>query len=360
MSISVEHGKAHKILLNTFNKVSSEKFKLNQELQILTEVILGSHLTYRYILITGLLAKATNSKINAIALQAGSKLKGAYDARSLCHGVLVKFEREYLESVLGGSNEPFLNKPARYTELSKSNAVRRGNDERLRDYCITILSSIKSSKDSLILLEQALFYALQRESRNLTSKLMVSDIDGQLNFIHFVDDFLTSSCEGETSALIAGLTFELLGLLNNSKYDVRVHPTNQSGASSNEIGDIDVRDDDIVKFVAEVKDKSYSVEDVEHAAKKAGSLGVSHILFLVGPNSLNSILHPKTTTWGDSKVKVTIVDLKQFFISIFGLLENKSNVEFVKIINNHAIKAKVKDLTMEHFKRCCLKFGLIN
>jgi len=359
MSVSVDHSEAKKVLLKAFTNVKTATFEIESENTKLKDVILGSHLTFRYILINGLLAKATNSSVNPITLQVGSELDGAYDARSLCHGVLVKFEREHLDSVLGGSNEPFLNKPARYTELSTSNAVRRGNDERLRNYCIDILGNISTSDESYKLLEEALSYALQRESRNLASKLVSSDIDEQPNFISFVHDFLSVSCEGETPALVAGLTFELLGLSNGSSYDVKVHPTNQAGSSSNEIGDIDVREGGKIKFVAEVKDKDYSNEDVEHAAKKAASSGVAQILFLVGPQSSTTGMQSQTATWGDTKVKVTIIDLVHFFTSIYGLVENTSNAELVKIINQHAIKARVKDATLDHLKSCCVKYGLL-
>ena len=89
-------------------------------------IIQGKHLTFRYILVTALLGKATNPSINALALQAGADVEGAYDARSLCHGVVVPLERQLLNSLLGGSNEPFLNKPARFPMISPLNAVRAG------------------------------------------------------------------------------------------------------------------------------------------------------------------------------------------------------------------------------------------
>ena len=61
----------------------------------------------------------------------GLPLSGAYDARTVCHKVIVPFEMEVLDKALGGSNEPFLNKPARFPELDKNNAVRRGNDQAI-------------------------------------------------------------------------------------------------------------------------------------------------------------------------------------------------------------------------------------
>ena len=69
------------------------------------------------------MAKAVNKEIDALSLQAGDESDGAYDARSLCHKVLVPFEREFMPNSLGGSNEPFLNKPARFPRLTPDNAV---------------------------------------------------------------------------------------------------------------------------------------------------------------------------------------------------------------------------------------------
>ena len=70
-------------------------------------IIQGKHLTFRYILVTALLGKATNPSINALALQAGADAEGAYDARSLCHGVVVRLERQLLSSSLGGQMSHF-------------------------------------------------------------------------------------------------------------------------------------------------------------------------------------------------------------------------------------------------------------
>ena len=91
---------------------------------LVDDVLKHTHLTYKYILVTALTAKATDESVNPLCLQAKSALLGAYDARSICHGVIVPFDMEVLNKALGGSNEPFLNKSARFPELSTSNAVR--------------------------------------------------------------------------------------------------------------------------------------------------------------------------------------------------------------------------------------------
>ena len=108
---------------------------------IITTVLRGTHKTYRYILVNALIAKATNSKVDALSLQKGDGKGGKFDARSLCHKVLVPFEKLKLPGCLGDSNEPFLNKPARFVSLSTHNAVRAGKDKETLENLITVLSS---------------------------------------------------------------------------------------------------------------------------------------------------------------------------------------------------------------------------
>ena len=93
-------------------------------------IIKGPHKTYRYVLITALLAKAADSRVDILSIQAKDHSAGAYDARELCHKVIVPFERDNYPMGLGGSNEPYLNKPARYPRLSLQNAVRKGQDRK--------------------------------------------------------------------------------------------------------------------------------------------------------------------------------------------------------------------------------------
>src|SRR5690349_18380445 len=142
MAINIAKVDAEKVLLSAFRMRCTKEDEITDKIAI---ILKGTHKTYKYILVNGLLAKATKVTINALSLQAGAPIDGAYDARSLCHDVLVPFERDFLENSLGGSNEPFLNKPARFTHLSESNAVRRGNDKITLGLLIEIFEFITTS-----------------------------------------------------------------------------------------------------------------------------------------------------------------------------------------------------------------------
>jgi hypothetical protein len=57
-------------------------------------ILRGPHKTYRYVLVTALLAKSTNKDVDILSLQAKDNSVGAYDARSLCHKVIVPYIEE--------------------------------------------------------------------------------------------------------------------------------------------------------------------------------------------------------------------------------------------------------------------------
>src|SRR5690606_38688350 len=120
MAENIDRAIAEKTLLSAFRERCTKNDEISNAVK---KVLNGGHKTYKYILVNAILAKATNNNIDTLSLQAGAPLEGACEARSLYHQVLVPFERDFLQNALGGSNEPFLNKPARFTHLSTNNAV---------------------------------------------------------------------------------------------------------------------------------------------------------------------------------------------------------------------------------------------
>lgn len=311
---------------------------------LIERILRGSHKTYRYILVTALLAKATNENINILSLQKGDGTDGRYDARTLCHKVIVPFETLKLPGCLGGSNEPFLNKPARFEMLSTNNAVRSGKDRQTLNDVIKALSGIGNSKNAFLYLRQALF-VMCKISKEYVSKFSVADalIDVS-EFSQLVLDYIykiTENClDGETCPLVVA---QLEQMYLGKDYKVRPHKVNESGASSKEVGDIDVfSSSGELQYSIEVKDKTFSEQDVSHAVNKFRAAGLTNSMFIYGRNAsfeedkvfqllksigreghyccLISILH---------YAKLRISDLKTLTVRTFvdGLLQ------FAKVIN---------------------------
>lgn len=356
MSVTVDLNQAKETLRLAIIEVTKNNRKPSSSFSNeIKTVILGSHLTYRYILTTGLLSKATNEQSNPITLQAGSSLEGAYDARSICHNVLVPLERELLGGRLGESNEPFLNKPARYKELSLSNAVRRGKDYRLLQMTIHVLQNIDSSPMAFSCLCDCVYYIFERTSRDLFEH--ISPVDSNLqqsSLINFAEQLISYSFEGETCALLVGLTYDILGFSQSRNFNVKVHKVNQAGSSSNEILDIDVYENCLLVHTIEVKDKLFTPEDVQHAVNKAVIAGNRSLVFAIGPRGSlqQSSFNELTDYWGKRGINLYFVFVFEHFVSVLSSSLNVNIKDVINRINHHARVSTVKDDTFNHVLSC--------
>ncbi len=236
MKLSVNHDAARENLHRAVDRVKSNSHTTCPDLfDDINFIILGTHLTYRYVLLTGVLSKATNPEVNPLVMQAKSSLSGAFDARSVCHKVIVQLEKDLLGNRLGASNEPYLNKPARFPEMSKANAVRRGNDQTTRDKLVDVLTHLKDkdqeySFNALCTVIEAIFERPSQNiaelANNLPPTLFVNDVKKLLT------DIISESWEGQSSALVTGLCYSLLRQeYTSSNVEVKVHPANQAGSS---------------------------------------------------------------------------------------------------------------------------------
>lgn len=311
---------------------------------IISTVLRGTHKTYRYILVNALLAKATNSKIDALSLQKGDGKGGKFDARSLCHKVLVPFEKLKLPGCLGDSNEPFLNKPARFVSLSTNNAVRAGKDKEILENIIKVLSHIQTSEAAYQYLKSAMAVLVTNHEEYL-KKFSIGDVLIDVSeFSQLVLDYIYQitdhTMEGEICPLIVA---ELEQLYLGKNFKVIPHKVNESGSSSLEVGDIDIFDSEgtLVNAI-EVKDKSFSVQDVLHAISKFRQANLNSSLFVYGKDATfdDDVIYDALKSIGReghycclisilNYAKLRISDLKTITVRDFvdGLLK------FSKIIN---------------------------
>jgi hypothetical protein len=349
---TVDQIKAERLLLEAIEiaKDSSRQILTTEWDAEIKIIIQGSHLTFRYIFVTALLAKATNVSINALALQAGADIEGAYDARSLCHKVVVPIERRFLNRALGGSNEPFVNNPARLPSVSLSNPVKKGNDTVIQSKLHKVLSEIRTSEQAFNSLCVALKYVFEKQaSRTLLSQPLES-ADSHLKIIEFVEAFIIRSIEGQVAAIVAGTILSTY-FDQFEGFEVVVHPVNQSGASSKEVADIDIKQNGRIFVAIEIKDKQFTEQDVDHAAFKVSQYNLKSITFIIGVNGACIGLPLKEVARNvllTRKVNVIFVDLGSFVKSVIALSPELTFAAFSAKLHYCATNARVKDEVFEH------------
>lgn len=336
---------AEKILLSAFR---TKCYKDDEISKNIVTVLRGNHKTYKYILVTGLLAKATNEKVNALALQAGAPISGAYDARSLCHNVLVEFERDFLHNSLGGSNEPFLNKPARFTHLSDQNAVRKGSDKEALLLLIKIFGSITTSQEAKAYLACALECLNQRiEENKILHETAIQYNPTLIEIYEFIFRFLEKSFEGETSAIVVGSLEKIYHSRFSKNFKVVAHKVNQSGASSKETGDIDIFKDDAFYYAIEVKDKKFSSYDLEHAFNKIQAAGGKKGQFIYGPSASfdKELVFARIAKYEKEGFMVLFQSIYNYSRAMIFKSDLNSKQEFIDTIMKTAIEINSKSET---------------
>lgn len=313
-------------------------------------VIDNNHLTYKYILFTAILSKAADQSINGLCLQAGSKLPGSYDARSICHKVIVPFEIEVLKKAIGGSNEPFLNKPARYPELSDNNAVRQGNDRQILKELIKNIPLIDTSEKAFECLKYLLFKLIKiRERKRALTTFVVPDSSSlPSKLMTFIDRALEESFEGEILTILIAGVYHLH--YNKPCALVEVHPVNQCGASGREVSDLDIYVDGKLVVSNELKDKNYTETDVRHAADKVIAAGGTKLLFIEGPrsNAQGSFKDNIQSEYNKRKFWLRIVNFRSFLDTYIGTLEECDCMEFIRFILETARETKFKEEVIKY------------
>jgi hypothetical protein len=237
------------------------------------EILTARDVTYKYILVTGLLGKRTNAKVHPRALQARSALPGAYDARSLCHSVVVSFEKTK-GNLFGLSNEPFLNKPARHPEHDADNPQLK--NRRLAAATHHVLEAARSARRADV---EAMLVSALRIGRELAANQVTADVDAETNYrrvCDFVRLFLQESDGGARLVAVAGAFVTLL----SENYTVKIYPPSYSDKFARTAGDIEVFSADTLLSAYECKHRPLTLDDVRHGVKKAKDRGIPEYCFV--------------------------------------------------------------------------------
>lgn len=350
MKISIENVK--NTVDRAYEKASRGEVPSNCACKELVDFVLdNTHLTYKYILVTALASKATDETINPLCLQVKSELPGSYDARSICHGVIVRYDLDILGKALGGSNEPFLNKPARFPELSTTNAVRKGRDQNILNKLCSDLPLIDSSEKAFEGLTYALYKLLltKAEKEKMTDFSIDAGDESVAKLLAFISTLLEENHEGEVLTLVvAGLYDQFMS--DKEDYTVEVHPVNQAGASSKEISDLDIYLNGSHYVANELKDKAFVDTDMIHAADKVMTTGKRHMNFIVGRHggADPDVISDCVNTYLERGFVLNVIPVDLFVPTLLGVCQNVDCDRFAKYIINTALQTKFKEETISY------------
>lgn len=288
MAICINESEATKILYDSYLKTSKTPVENCPIKDTIDFVMDGKNcLTYRYIMFTALLAKAVNQEIDILSLQAKDKSPGAYDARTFAKDVIFPFQNKMLGNVLDGSNnDPLVNKPARFERLSKDNPVAGGDPSRALMLLCDNLPKISTREEALACIDYIVTILLSKKEIRDEKQAVLGKVAPQMNTFRIqslLRNLLDQGFGGAALVIVSTALYELF--FSAEEYSVVSHPVNQSGASKRQFSDLDVYKDGKPFMGTELKDKPYSLVDIDHAAETALKSGASSLLFVAGRQS---------------------------------------------------------------------------
>jgi len=309
MSVEINQKKATQTLFVILNEgLDKEQIRLPPEIgQAIAAVLDGAQKTYRYILFTGLLAKATNRNCHARSLQLRWPMQGAYDARSFCAKVVCPFEIECLDRKLGGSSDPLVNKPGRFESVELSNPTQGVAGTRILHAVYAVLEHVQCNPSDA---RPALAYAMAHlRTMRQPSALIVkrAPVEATNEEVRGLLAFLNANCGGEASVSVVGSIFRILF----QKARVQIHHVNEAGSASRQYGDIDVVFPSGKVYAVEVKDKPFNGSDVDHAAAFALNRGAEKLIWATGPHGETSLVdqQSKVTAWSRKGIDLSFLNI---------------------------------------------------
>ena len=239
---------------------------------------------------------------------------------------------------------------ARFPELSKTNAVRRGNDQRLLNSLCENLPKINTQDDAYSCLVYLLRKLINKRDEQKASLIFTVEKNANLpaRLMSFMDKVLEQSYEGETLTLMVAGMYHLM--YNQPNAVVDVHPVNEAGASSKEISDLDIYIDGELISSNELKDKNYGETDVRHAADKVLRAGGTKMLFVEGPHShpTGHFVEHIETEYQQRNFFLRILSYRVLLSSLLGSVEEVDTEEFLKFVLETAHNTKFKHEVIEY------------
>lgn len=216
-----------------------------------------------------------------------------------------------------------------------------------------VLSAVATSEQAFNSLCTAVRYTIERQTaRNGLLPQLLESADSHLKTIEFIDEFVTRSIAGQVAAIVTGTVLSIY-FDQFAGFEVIVHPVNQSGASSNEVADIDLKRNGKIFAVFEVKDKQFNQQDADHAAFKASQYGLNSITFIVGVHGVcvgSSLEEVTKNIFLARSVNVIVINLPSFVRSVIALYPELYFATFLEKLQYYAIGTRVKDEVFEHIK----------
>ncbi|MCF8258010.1 MAG: restriction endonuclease, SacI family [Flavobacteriales bacterium] len=300
--------------------------------ETLGTLLRSNTVSYRYPVITQLLAKCANPSLDCTCIQATREpvTKGNFDARSVCHEVVVPWEFEN-ECPLGGSKEPYINNPLRVSEFSTSFGSKQKNKAHW-NLLIELFTHVEGHpKETLPALRQALMHvkAMQLEQRiDFPAPLRLS----LLATLNAVREFLAQKSGGERLQLVCFALFSSMKERWGIFDEVHTAKINASDTAGRRPADVTCTKSNRTVLAIEVKDRDLSMELLESSIRNARLDNVSELMAFVKWKNAPAIapFDKRIQEEFGKGMNVYVVDSEEFLTLMLTMLGEDGRKVFVQ------------------------------
>ena len=288
--------------------------------------------SYHYVLPTQILCKVVDPSLDAHSLQAAWGVPGAFDARTVAHKVIVPFDQQN-ERVLGGSPEPYVNNPLRYPAVIPEYRAHQKN-KRDWDKLIAVLDLVEETQDQGF--TESLFDQILVEIYRLLEQaeiIYATPNRISLNRTHvLLAEYLSERSGGHRMEAVGTALFRTIGQQFAIFDDVRHGKVTAADASSGMAADIECWLAGRIVLLAEVKDRTLTLTQLDARLDSARAQRISEILFIAQggkqPTDADAIDDRVNIEFASGQ-NVYISNFFEFSLGILILLGERGRVDFL-------------------------------
>lgn len=245
--------------------------------------------TYRYVLPTQLVSKLSDPALDSHCLQALRGGRGAFDARTIAHGVIVPFDQAN-ESVLGGSQEPYVNNPLRVPEVS-SHYRDPQRDKSGWDSLCAVLKAVekKANKDFT---RRVFRQVLTEIYRRLSMVRVIYPAPRRVSLsktMEAIQKFLSQHSGGDRLLALSSALFTIIGTNFGFYAEVKRGKITAADEQSGMLADLEcTKKDGRIVFAVEVKDRQITISQLRAKLRTIREKQVSEIFFVATQGTVPS------------------------------------------------------------------------
>lgn len=224
--------------------------------------------TIHYAAINQALGKLCEPARDVHSVQMKDTSEGRWDARSLCHKVVVPWEARS-GGMLGGSPEPYANNPLRVTRLERERSDTR-SPTQWRDL-YDLLARAQDAASAREVLEQCLDVCVELAEEQqirypIRERVSLPDL------MDLLRGFMTAKSGGLRGMVVATALLRVVGRHTGLWEEVVSQGVNEADAAKGEAADITCSKGGVPVLYVEVKERMITIQEARQAAEKVRAL----------------------------------------------------------------------------------------